>query len=132
MRRTDIGTGIRVNTPAAGVPFSLTGGRISLCLTCPKTLNAFLRMFFVLVFLFGGIYFIQCSEPQFGEGFLQTALFIVLFSFLKCMFSSSSLLITRSDTAFLLLCFTSSYIEHFQLYEGLNSACVMIRLFHLM
>lgn len=77
---------------AAGVVLSLIDGRIPLCLTYPKTFNAIIRLFVFFVFLFGGLCFVQGSEPLFREGVPQTTLFTVLFSFLLCMFSSSSLL----------------------------------------
>lgn len=117
-----ISAGMQVDTPAAGVVFSLTGGRMPLCFTCPKTFNAFVRLFFVLVFSFGGLCCVQGSEPPFGEGFSQTALFIVLFSFSQCMFSSSPLLIDRLVAAFSLLCFISGCIEYLELYNELNLA----------
>ena len=103
-----------MDIPAAGVFFFffLKGGRIPLCLTCPKTLDTFVRMFFVLVLLFGGLFFLHGSEPPSGEGFLQRAVLIVFFSLLQCRFSSSTLLTTRSDTAFFL---NVSRIEYLQL-----------------
>lgn len=117
LRRTGIGSGMQVAIPAAGVFFSPTGGRIPLCLTYPETFNALVGFFFVLVFLFGGLYFVQGSEPLFGEGFPQTASFSVflVFLILQCMFISSPLLTTRSTAAFSLLCFINDCIECFQL-----------------
>lgn len=117
LQRISISSGMHANTPAAVLLVSLTGGRIPLCFTCPKTLNAFKRLFFVLVSFFGGLYFVQGSGPQFGEGFLQTAVTIVLFS---GIFGFSLLLNTKSDNAFFLLCFMYSCIEYL-LYRGHNS-----------
>lgn len=128
LQRISKSSGMHVNIPAAVLLVSLTGGRIPLCFTCPKTLNAFKRLFFVLASLLVGLYFVQGSEPQFGEGFLQTALTIVLSS---CIFGFSPLLTTKSDTAFFLLCFMYSCIEYL-LYRGHNSTWVILRLFHLM
>lgn len=119
MWRMGISGGMQVAAPAAGVFFSLIDERIPLCLTYSKTFNAFVRLFFVVVFLFRGLYFVQSSEPPFGEGLSQTALFIVLFSFLLGMFGTSTL-ITRSVAAFSLLYFINGCIGYLQLYKGFS------------
>lgn len=117
-----ISGGMLVVISTAGMVFSPTDGRIPLCLTYPETFNAFVGLFFVLVFLFGGLYFVQGSEPLFWEGFPQTASFFVflVFLILQRMFTSSPLLTIRSIAAFFLLCFIDDCIECFQLYEGFS------------
>lgn len=110
--------GMRADTPVAGAVISLAGGRIPLCFTYLKTFNACIRMFFVLVSLFGGLYFVQDFRPLFGEGFSQTALFTVLLSLLQCMSSSSPLLIIRPHAAFFLIyIYTSNYKKSLVLHE---------------
>lgn len=110
---------MQVDIPAARVVFSRADGRIPLCLTCPKTLNTFLGMLFVLVPLFGGLYFVHGSEPPFGEGFLQTALLIVSFHSHSVGLAPVLYWLPGQILPFFLFFLCTEYS---QLYEGLNFA----------